>query len=233
MEHELKQTYKGWLGLLLLCVLMSACYRPPYNQFEPPQTLFTHTVVGAGVGAIAGTAAGAPVLGTGIGLASGAVVGLLKTSRPYLIKKMKAHDIQLVEYGDTITLVVPTDRYYVFNRPQLHELQYPGLEAMLNFIRLYPKAMFAVVGFSDNVGSRRVNTQLASARAHTMVTFLYANGFSSKQLFAESFGPRYAIGDQTLVHGAAYNRRIEIQWHQGGCLVGDACSMPDKANWKQ
>jgi outer membrane protein OmpA-like peptidoglycan-associated protein len=211
------------LGLVLLT--LTACYRPPYNQFEPPQTVATHTAVGAGVGAVAGAAAGATVLGTGIGAASGAFVGVLKTNKTYLAHEMKRYAIQLVEYGDTITIIVPIDRYYQFNRAQLHELQYTGLEAMLDFIRLYPKAKLTVAAFTDNVGSEVDNVRFSDARAHTMVTFLYANGFSAKQLRPEAYGPVFAVGDNHLIHGSAYNRRIEIQWHKSDCPALESARM--------
>lgn len=205
-----------WLGLgLLLSVFLSACYQPPYNQFEPEHPIVNTTGVGAGVGTVVGAAAGATLLGTGIGAAGGALVGMSQSSQANLVKTMQKNAIQVVEYGDRITLVVPTDRYFLFRRATLYEGRYPGLVAMVNFIKQYPNAYITIASFTDDVGSKRVNRQFSEARAHTMASFLYANGIRVQQLNPQGLGPLFPIGDNHLVHGAAYNRRLEIQWQKG------------------
>lgn len=135
------------------------------------------------------------------------------STKSHILDDLKKHDIQVVQYGELITLVVPTDRYYVFNSPRLHELEYPGLEAIVSMIRLYPHAHITVAAFCDGVGGAwHEQHKMTDARAHTMVAFLWANGISSRQLKAEGLGAYFPIGDNHLIHGSAHNRRIEIQW---------------------
>jgi flagellar motor protein MotB len=45
-----------------------------------------------------------------------------------------------------------------------------------------------------------------------MLTFLWANDIQARRLKAEGYGDRFDIGDNKLIRGSAYNRRIEIQW---------------------
>lgn len=144
-------------------------------------------------------------------------VSLFKDTRRSLVKDLYKYNIELVQYGDQITLIVPTDQYFVFNSAKLEELEYKGLEAMLNFMRLYHHCTIAVASFSDNVDDSRRNWRLTNARAHAIVTFLWANGFSSKQLIPQRFGEAFPVGDNHFVRGRAYNRRIEIQWPLRTC----------------
>lgn len=198
------------MGAFLL--LLMACYHPPYNDFKPEYPLVPYTAAGTAVGAIVGAAASAPLTGVGIGAAGGVLVGLYNSSKPKIIQDMRKQDIELIEYQHKITLILPTDHYFKFNSPKFHELQFRGLAAMMAFIRLYPYATFHVAVFSDRVGSVEESLKLGEARAHTMLTFLYANGVPVEQLTAQSIGPYFAIGDHALIHGSAYNRRLEIQW---------------------
>lgn len=189
---------RPWILPLLLILGMSACYRPPYNQFEPQQGARARFKAEPTI---------EPVLG-----AAGGLLGALQESKGNIIENLRKHDIQMVQYGETITLIVPTDKYYMFNSAKFHELQYPGLETILNMLKLYPHRHITVAAFSDSIGSRHDQDKMTDARAHTMVAFLWANGIPSSHLRAEGYGACYPIGDNHLIHGSAHNRRLEIQW---------------------
>lgn len=202
-------------SLLAFCV--SGCYKPPYNNFKPYNSLPKKTAQGAGIGLVAGTVAsqvGSAAIPGGIliGGAVGAMNSIYKDSKPGILKELDKHDIQFVEYGDTKTLIVPTDRYYIFDTPDLNELCYPGLENIVKLIKLYPYSTIYVAGFTDNIGSRRHKNTLSQARAETMLTFLWANGIQAKRLNAEGYGDKYTVSDNSIIHGSAQNRRVEIQW---------------------
>lgn len=120
-----------------------------------------------------------------------------------------------------MTLLIPTDKYFMFMSPRLNELCYPGLLNVVKLLRLYPKSPIYVAGFTDNVGSRYHKKRMSQAQAETMMTFLWANGVRSIQLKAEGYGDKNDIGDNRIVHGSAYNRRIEIQWFTGLVATAD------------
>jgi flagellar motor protein MotB len=61
---------------------------------------------------------------------------------------------------------------------------------------------------------------LSQAQAETILTFLWANNIPAMLLKAEGYGDKNAVSDNTLIHGSAQNRRIEIQWFTG--LVAQA-----------
>lgn len=203
----------------LLSALLSGCFHPPYNNFKPDSPVARTTAAGAGVGTVVGAVTSSTLTGTLIGGAAGGAVGgligLRKESKPAIIKQLQKRDIQFVEYGDTMTLIIPTDKYFMFNSPRLNELCYPGLVQIIKLLKLYPKSPIYVAAFTDNVGSKRHKQRLSQAQAETMLTYLWANNIPARHLSAEGYGDKNAIGDNKIIHGSAYNRRVEIQWLRG------------------
>lgn len=204
----------------LMIALLSSCgVHPPYNNFKPDNRMGRTATAGATAGSVVGVVTGGTLAGTLAGGAIGGTIGtvraIYKDSKPVLVKQLKKESIQFVEYGDTMTLIVPTDKYFMFMSPRLNELCYPGLMNVVKLLKLYPQSPIYVAGFTDNIGSRQHKKRLSQAQAETMMSYLWANGIRSIQLKAEGYGDKNTIGDNMVVHGSAYNRRIEIQWFTG------------------
>ncbi len=208
-----------WLPFgLSLTLMLNACYHPPFNNFKPYNRTPKDAMTGATIGAIEGAALTSTLAGTGIGAGVGALIftgiGVSKESKNKVIRFLQKNgDIRFEQYGDTMTLIVPTDRYYYFNSARLIELRYPSLVRIVKLLKFYPKRTIYVAGFTDNVGSRYHKNTLSQAQAETMVTFLWAFGIPAKLLNAEGYGDKHAVSDNRLIHGSAHNRRIEIQWY--------------------
>ncbi len=134
------------------------------------------------------------------------------TLRARLIEKLRREDVQFVRYGDQYTLIVPTDRYFVFNSPHLNDICYPGLNDIAGLIKTYHYDKIYVAAFTDDIGSDHHKDKLSLARAETMLTFLWAKRIPAEHLVAEGYGDEHDIGDNHFIHSSAYNRRIEIQW---------------------
>jgi outer membrane protein OmpA-like peptidoglycan-associated protein len=208
-----------WLPFgLCLILMLSACYHPPYNNFKPwhrgPKDAVTGAAVGAVVGGFLGSTAASAAIGAGAGAAVFAGVGLLKESKKSLIRDLQRNgDIRFEQYGDTVTLIMPTDRYFYFNSSRFIDLCYHSLVRIVKLLKYYPCRVIYVAGFTDNVGSRYHKNMLSQAQAETMVTFLWANGIPAKLLNAEGYGDLHPVSDNRLIHGSAQNRRLEIQWY--------------------
>lgn len=204
----------------LMIALLSSCgVQPPYNNFRPDNRMGRTATAGAAAGSVVGVVTSGTLAGTLAGGAIGGTIGtaraIYKDSKPALVKQLKKESIQFVEYGDTMTLIIPTDKYFMFMSPRLNELCYPGLLNVIKLLTLYPQSPIYVAGFTDNVGSREHKKRISQAQAETMMTYLWANGIRSIRLKAEGYGDKNTIGDNMVVHGSAYNRRIEIQWFTG------------------
>ncbi len=167
----------------LVSITLSGCFRAPYNNFKPYHRAYGTSVPGIAVGTAATIAAGgAPILaGAALGGVVGASVGLYKDSKAVLIRELKKLDIQYIEYGDTVTFVVPTDRYFMFESARFNELCFPGLSNLIKLIKMFQKCCrIYVAGFSDSVGSRYSKRMMTQARAERMVAFLWAKDIPAK-----------------------------------------------------
>lgn len=155
---SLKLTKRKIIYCGFITCLLSSCVHPPYNNFKPvhpmPKRVVTGAVVGTAVGAATtGTVAGA-LVGTAAGGVAGAVVGFSKTSSRSIIKELNNENIEFVQYGDTMTLIVPVDKYFMFESPRLNEICYPGLINIVRLLKFYPLSPVYVAGFTDDVGTR-------------------------------------------------------------------------------
>jgi outer membrane protein OmpA-like peptidoglycan-associated protein len=213
-----RSTAKLALAVTLLAFALSGCtrFRPPFNNFENDHSgtkkLVTGIAVGAGTGAVIGAIAGNAPAGAAIGGVAGAATGLYYDNKRVILKELQNEDIQYTKYGDTITLLVPTDRYFLFNSPRINDICYPGLNNIVKLLKYYPHTPVYVAAFTDDVGSRYHKKKLSQAQAETMITFLWAYDIPAQRLHAEGYGDLHDIGDNHWIRGSAYNRRIEIQW---------------------
>lgn len=174
--------------------------------------------VGVATGAIIGATAGNPLLGAAIGVGTGAILGLFHASQNELIGELAKANIQFIQYGDSRTIIIPTDQYFLFNSHRFNEICFQGLITMTRLLRFYTCSTIYVAGFTDEIGTRRHKNKLSQSRADAVVTFLWAHGIPAKRLHAEGFGDKNSVGDNHLTHGSAYNRRIEVQWiNQTAC----------------
>ncbi len=210
----IKRSFHGWMLILSIFMLtLNACNKPPYNDFEKDQPKVKKPAYGTALGAVIGAVFGATFIGTVVGGVAVTAVTLYKTSREAALKELSKDGIQFVQYGDKCTLIVPTDRYYMFNRSEFNNICYKGLNDIIRLIKFYPKTKIYIAGFTDDVGYPYSNLKLSKARAETMLTFLWAHDIPAEMLHADGFAERLDVGDNNLIRGSAYNRRIEIQWY--------------------
>lgn len=203
------------LFLSAIIIGLSGC--SSYNRLEPSPPEIFHSSEGQ----VRST--------TGGGI--GRLLAFNKNSKANLIADLKRRDIQLVRYGDTYTLIIPCDKYYLINSAQLNDLSYAGLIDVVKLLALFPNTPIYVASFTDNIGSVEHKTKLTQSRAETLITFLWSNNISAKRLHPEGYADKFSIGDNKRIHGSAYNRRIEIQWLAN--RVASEAQVAPFASWKK
>ena len=212
-----KSTCINTVSTVLISLLLSACFHPPYNNFQNDHRALkkvgVDAGVGAGVGAVVGSVAAAnPLAGVVVGGVAGTALAMYGSTERSLIKEMAKQDIEYIIYGDTRELIIPTDKYFEFNSHRLREQCYKGLNNIARLLQFYECNPIYVAGFTDAIGSTLQKQKLSQSRADAIVTFLWAKGIRAQRLLAEGHGDKHSVGDNHLIHGSAFNRRIEIQW---------------------
>ncbi|MDF1646420.1 MAG: OmpA family protein [Legionellaceae bacterium] len=191
------KTLQQLIRLIVITGCLSSCmeYQPPFNNFQPDKFDLGDS-----------NACEKPTFHSR---------AERNTIARTTIRHLASHAVQFIQRGDRMTLIVPTDRYYLFNSPDFDDTEFVTLNNIAKLVRLFPCSKIIVAGFSDNIGKHSLQDRLSKARAETMLTFLWAKGVPAQRLTAEGFGEHFPVGNNQIIHGSAYNRRIEIQWWTG------------------
>lgn len=129
-----------------------------------------------------------------------------------IIQHVQNGDIQIVNEGKRITLIVPTDKYFIFDTAKLSDLHYGPLADIAKLIKCFANAKVYVAGFTDDVGNYEHKRIMSKERAQAIVAYLWSQGISEHNLTTQGYGERFSIANNNLIHGSAMNRRVEIQW---------------------
>lgn len=140
------------------------------------------------------------------------IANLYKSQKTNLVDKLKESDIQFVEYGDTMTLIIPVDSTFSAQSSEMQDMDFTGLNNVVKLLKQYPTSQINIAAFSDDSGSASSQMDLTQAQAEKILTFLWANGIPAKKLTAQGYGENNSVGSNKQMHSSAYNRRVEIQW---------------------
>ena len=113
------------------------------------------------------------------------------------------HIKELNQYGKTI----------LFNtgKSSFQDVSYSALNSMVDVMKQFPNAKFAIEGHTDSTGSDKINDPLSNDRANAVRDYLISKGISASRLSSQGFGSKRPIDDNKTVAGRANNRRTEIK----------------------
>lgn len=207
--------------LLFAFVILSACEPTfPEHQAVPgafPTPRVTSTLIGgtAAFGAIAGSATGGSVAAGAItGGIVGGLIGLYADSRHALIQKLRGAGLQVIQLGDNLTIILPTDICFDFLSPYTTDACEPILLNTAALLKLYGNAAITVTGHTDDVGDPDQLRLLSRAQADAIVAFLWSHGIPHERIYARGLGAGCPMAENFTVPGSAMNRRIDITLRQ-------------------
>lgn len=195
---------------IALALGLSGC-----SSFQPEQ--YQNTMFGAGVGAATGALVGAATGGAIATSAVGAIVGasvgnyMDNKGKPEL-SEVARREIQIIQYGDTTTYVLPSDRFFAFNSSVLRPAEYRALDDLALFLKQSGSTHVTIEGYTDDIGPEWFNEKLSHDQAHSIEAYLWARGIDASILKAEPFGDRSPVARMTPI-GREFNRRIEVVVH--------------------
>nr|WP_307775103.1 OmpA family protein [uncultured Cetobacterium sp.] len=202
--------------ILLAGSLFGACttvdqYGNPYQS----QT-GTGTAGGAAIGALIGQAIGQDTKGTLIGAGIGALAGLgwgayKDQQTRELRSRLQGTNVTVSDRGDHINLnlpggvTFPTDGYVIGTG------FYGPLNDIAMVLRQYPETRIQISGHTDSTGSYAYNQQLSMKRAQSVATYFMRQGVAQGRISAIGYGPDRPVASNSTVSGRAQNRRVEVQ----------------------
>ena len=121
----------------------------------------------------------------------GSAIGVTDANRPLLAKRV-------VHFEFDSTDILSTD--------------YPTLQAHAQFLNANANSRVALVGHTDERGTREYNMALGERRAKSVESFLVSNGVRPEQLEAVSYGKEQPIDAGNNEAAWSQNRRVEIKY---------------------
>ncbi len=214
-------TKSSLLSLLLCTGLLSGCLdnsRVP-GAYPPAAP---KAAAGAGVGAVAGAAVaglainnGSIPLGLAVGAMLGAPIGSYYDSRG-AINALALQGITVIQLGDIVEAVIPSDLVFDPETNQLNHTIYPMLDQLVTLLRHYGDVDMAVTGHSDNVGTDKERWQRSNLQAQAIMSYLWSHGVSLDQLNYYPVADTQPDASFKYANGQAFNRRVDIMfWRKG------------------
>lgn len=180
----------------------------------------TGAIIGAVVGAAGGYASNDKssaarknaVIAAGVGAVAGATIGeYMDKQQAELRKKLEGTGVDVVRNGNEITLNMPGDITFDYNKDTLQPQFYSVLNDVAKVLIDYPSTYIDVVGHADAIGSDAYNLDLSRRRANTAANYIGAQGVNSVRLYVNGMGEAQPIASNDTEDGRAKNRRVEIK----------------------
>ena len=109
---------------------------------------------------------------------------------------------QLNAYAKTIL--------FATNKSDIKEESEETLQDIIEILKKYPDAKFAIEGHTDSVGSEAYNEKLSDERANSVLRYLVNGGIDKDRLTAKGYGESQPIASNKTGTGRQQNRRTEI-----------------------
>lgn len=121
----------------------------------------------------------------------GSAIGVTEQNRPLLAKR-----VIKFEYDSSDIL----------------NSEYPTLQAHAQFLNANTNSRMALVGHTDERGTREYNMALGERRAKSVESFLVSNGVRKEQLETISYGKEQPVNEGHDEAAWSENRRVEIKY---------------------
>ncbi|NJM29271.1 MAG: OmpA family protein [Rhizobiales bacterium] len=181
--------------------------------------------MGAGTGALLGTAAGAIVggttsvktrkamlIGAGLGALAGGGVGLyMDNQEAKLRERLRGTGVSVTRVGDNIILNMPSNITFDTDQADIKPNFYDTLNSVSLVLQEFNQTLVDVNGHTDSDGSAEYNYDLSRQRAGSVAQYLVSQRVNSQRFSVQGFGESQPIASNGSSGGKAQNRRVEIQ----------------------
>ena len=208
---------KFMTGLAAVMFLVSCTNVDPVTGERTRNNTGTGAIIGAIVGAGAGTLAGGDdrrnaLLGAGIGALAGAAIGnYMDRTYQNLRERLAGTGVGVTRVSQSqILLNFPADLTFDFNSDAVKGQFVPTLRNVGSILTEYNQTTVDVYGHADSVGSDEYNQGLSERRAMNVGSVLISGGVIRQRLIAEGYGEQRPVASNASDDGRARNRRVEV-----------------------
>jgi outer membrane protein OmpA-like peptidoglycan-associated protein len=201
--------------------VVAACTTDPFTG----ERKVSNTAIGAGTGALLGTATGliigkntsassrkAMLIGAGIGALAGGGVGLyMDNQEAKLRERLRGSGVSVTRVGEDIILNMPSNVTFATDSADLKPQFFETLNSVAIVLNEFNRTLVDVTGHTDSTGSADHNQRLSERRAGTVAEYLVAQGNNPQRFQVLGMGQNEPIASNATAEGRAQNRRVEIR----------------------
>lgn len=183
------------------------------------------TVAGGILGAVGGAVAGGAMadgdatdtrqkamIGAGIGALAGTAVGSYMDGQEQRLRRdLGDSQVGVQRQGDTIVLSMPNEVTFPLDSAELQPEGRRALDDVAGVLRDNPRTTIDVVGYTDSSGTEAYNQRLSERRAGTVAQYLERQGVQRERILASGRGESNPVASNRTPEGRAQNRRVEIR----------------------
>ena len=209
------------IALTAASFMLAACSTDPYTGEQK----LSNTALGAGTGALLGTAAGAIIggttgvktrkamlIGAGVGALAGGGVGLyMDNQESKLRQRLEGSGVSVTRRGDSIILNMPSNITFATDQSDIKPHFYEVLNSVAIVLREFNQTLVDVNGFTDSDGSEEYNMDLSQRRANSVAQYLISQQLDGNRFEVQGMGESQPVASNASFNGKAQNRRVEIE----------------------
>jgi outer membrane protein OmpA-like peptidoglycan-associated protein len=208
------------VGAVVIAFGVPACTTVnPYTQEKQVSKVAVGTGIGVASGAVIGalTASGEhrrrnALIGAGLGAIAGGGAGYyMDVQEAKLRQQLQNTGVSVTRQGDNILLNMPGNVTFATNSPNINASFYSVLNNVALVLKEYPKTYVDVVGHTDSTGAADYNQKLSEERARSVAGYLSSQGVLADRLLVAGRGEMDPIASNDTAEGRAQNRRVAIQ----------------------
>jgi len=155
----------------------------------------TEKIVGAGIGAIAGGAAGA----------------YMDKQEQELRRKTAGTGVEVERNGNELVLNMPSGVTFATNSYTVQPQFQNTLNEVAQTLAAYPSTYIDIYGHTDSTGGDAINIPLSRNRAQSVANYLSQRGVNAARMATQGFGSSQPVADNNTEAGKQANRRVEIR----------------------
>jgi outer membrane protein OmpA-like peptidoglycan-associated protein len=137
------------------------------------------------------------------------------TEIKHQIVKMETAGMLIIQQGDRLTIIIPTDDYFEPMTTHVKQEKQKDLKKMATFVKnfanRYPLSVIKVTGYTDAVYNYRNQLELSQHYASVVSSYLFDAGIPQNRIATQGRGSNEPIAEATNPSRAALNRRVVVQ----------------------
>jgi len=207
------------LAALAVISLLTACTSASNGGLDRSRTgLLTGAIAGGLFGAANGGSDALPetIIGAGLGAIAGQAIGSHLDQQAAELRRDLGPQVGVQNTGSEIVVTMPQDILFATDSAALRSDLQSDLVVIARNIQRYPESTIIVTGHTDSTGTAAYNQRLSERRADSVASVLITSGVPSRRIMARGAGQGQPIASNDTATGRAQNRRVEITIRPNG-----------------